>query len=219
MKSKKGRPSERTTRRGPRFACRNPDVQTLKGHSPDGRIGTNLRPRSKRRAANLSAYQSPNTQTLVGRPPTRVEPNCDALDKLSGLQVRRGIIQAESRDELLPADALNCIVRLADWKQNVKKTPSLFHITWTAHHSGAHKNPRHARHLGFSNARNVDKRWGNLSTGHVTSCGGGAPCALSYCVYRPRCVTRSDSLTPKCSTKNSAACAQTSYVPRQASCS
>ena len=37
-------------------------------------------------------------------------------------------------------------------------------LTWTAHHSRAHKNPRHARHLGFSNARNVDKRWGNLST-------------------------------------------------------
>ena len=87
------------------------------------------------------------------------------------------------------------------------------------HHSGAHKNPRHARHLGFSNARNVDKRWGNLSTGHVTSCGGGAPCALSCCAYRPHCVTRSDSLTPKCLTANSAACAQTNYAPRQASSS
>ena len=89
----------------------------------------------------------------------------------------------------------------------------------TAHHSGAHKNPRHGRHLGFSNARNVDKRWGNLSTGHVTSCGGGAPCALSYCVYRPRCVTRSDLPIPMRSTKNSAACVQTSYDPRQAKCS
>ena len=37
----------------------------------------------------------------------------------------------------MPADALNCIVRLADWKQNVKKTPSLFHIQDTQGTSGS----------------------------------------------------------------------------------
>ena len=38
-------------------------------------------------------------------------------------------------------------------------------LTWTAHHSRAHKTPRHARHLGLSSTQFVDKRWGNLSTG------------------------------------------------------
>lgn len=32
------------------------------------------------------------------------------------------------------------------------------------HTAAGRKNPRRAGHLGFSNARNVDKRWGNLTT-------------------------------------------------------
>ena len=42
----------------------------------------------KRRATNPSAHRTPDTQTLRGRPPTRVEPNCDASDQLSELRVQ-----------------------------------------------------------------------------------------------------------------------------------
>ena len=55
----------------------------------------NMPPRNPKRdtraksqhATNPSARRTPDTQTLRGRPPTRVEPNCDALDKLSELRV------------------------------------------------------------------------------------------------------------------------------------
>ena len=50
----------------------------------------------ERLAANPSAQRTPEAQTLKGRPPTRVEPNCDALDKLSGPLAQRSTIQAES---------------------------------------------------------------------------------------------------------------------------
>ena len=83
--TQKGRLDQETTRREPRRAHQNPDMQTPKGtrQSSDW-IGTNLRPLfqigKKRQGGRL----------------VRVEPNCDALDKLCGIQVRRGIIQAES---------------------------------------------------------------------------------------------------------------------------
>ena len=72
------------SRRKPKHAHQNPDTQTPKGtRQPSEWIGTNLRPQIGKKRQG-------------GRRLVKVEPNCDALDKLSGLQVRRGIIQAES---------------------------------------------------------------------------------------------------------------------------
>ena len=48
----------------------------------------NLPPRSQKDGTGHAIFK--------GRPPTRVEPNCDALDKLSESQAGRSIIQAES---------------------------------------------------------------------------------------------------------------------------
>ena len=161
----------------------------------------------ERRTANPSAQRTPDAQTLKGRPPTKVEPNCDALDKLSGPLAQRSITQAESRGEPLPAGApwideerqgfpaliktshfsvgLPCLLfydlgkcrfSTTAKKKIHRKVGRFYHA---AHIVGRHhgrkqlnldctpqqsstKNPRHARRLGFSNARIVDKRWGRF---------------------------------------------------------
>ena len=51
--------------------------------NPEGTLNQETTRRESKRAR-----QNPDTQTLVGRPPARVEPNCGALDKLSELRVQ-----------------------------------------------------------------------------------------------------------------------------------
>ena len=72
------------SRRKPKHAHQTPDTQTPKGtRQPSEWIGTNLRPQIGKKRQG-------------GGRLVRVEPNCDALDKLGEPQIQRSIIQAES---------------------------------------------------------------------------------------------------------------------------